>query len=108
MSSVRNRSQSHHSPQVNQRVLQHDLEGATKALTAFDGSNLQDQCCRPQFCNVHGGLNSAAFFSSCRNRPASYLHSPAFGADGTKDGDFNLLAGVLCLSVMDHFTSTKG
>ena len=37
MSSVRNRSQSHHSPQVNQRVLQHDLEGATEALTAFDG-----------------------------------------------------------------------
>ena len=37
MSSVRNRSQSHFSPQVNQRVLQHDLEGATEALAAFDG-----------------------------------------------------------------------
>ncbi|MDA7433279.1 hypothetical protein N8501_01275 [Synechococcus sp. AH-601-N10] len=37
MSSVRNRSQSHHSPQVNQRALQHDLEGAREALTAFDG-----------------------------------------------------------------------
>lgn len=37
MSSVRNRSQSHYSPQVDQRVLQHDLEGATEALTAFDG-----------------------------------------------------------------------
>ena len=37
MSSVRNRSQSHFSPQVNQRVLQHDLEGAKEALAAFDG-----------------------------------------------------------------------
>ena len=37
MSSVRNRSQSHFSPQVNQRVLQHDLEGAMEALAAFDG-----------------------------------------------------------------------
>ncbi len=37
MSSVRNRSQSHFSPQVNQRVLQHDLEGASEALAAFDG-----------------------------------------------------------------------
>lgn len=37
MSSVRNRSLSHFSSQVNQRVLQHDLEGATEALAAFDG-----------------------------------------------------------------------
>ena len=37
MSSVRNRSQSHHSPLVHQRVLQHDLEGAKEAMTAFDG-----------------------------------------------------------------------
>ena len=37
MSSLRNRSQSHYSPQVKQRVLQHDLEGATEALAAFDG-----------------------------------------------------------------------
>ena len=37
MSSVRNRLQSHHSPKVNQRVLQHDLEGASEALAAFDG-----------------------------------------------------------------------
>ena len=37
MSSARNRSQSEHSPQVKQRILQHDLEGAGEALTAFDG-----------------------------------------------------------------------
>ena len=37
MSSGRNRLQSHHSPKVNQRVLQHDLEGDKEALTAFDG-----------------------------------------------------------------------
>ncbi|EHA60490.1 hypothetical protein [Synechococcus sp. WH 8016] len=35
MSSIRNRS--HHSPQVNQRILEHDLEGAGEALMAFDG-----------------------------------------------------------------------
>lgn len=37
MSSIRNRSHSHHSPQVNQRILDHDLEGAGEALMAFDG-----------------------------------------------------------------------
>ena len=37
MSSAHNRSQSEHSPQVKQRILQHDLEGAGEALTAFDG-----------------------------------------------------------------------
>ena len=37
MSSVRNRSQSHSSPKVNQRFLQHDLEGAKESLIAFDG-----------------------------------------------------------------------
>lgn len=37
MSSARNRSQSEHSPQVKQRILQHDLEGAGEALTALDG-----------------------------------------------------------------------
>ena len=37
MSSVRNRSQSHQSPQVTQRILQHDLEGVGEAMTAFDG-----------------------------------------------------------------------
>ena len=37
MSSARNRSQSEYSPQVKQRILQHDLEGAGEALTAFDG-----------------------------------------------------------------------
>ena len=37
MSSARNRSQSEHSPQVKQRILQHDLEGAGEALNAFDG-----------------------------------------------------------------------
>ncbi len=37
MSSVRNRSQSHQSPQVTQRILEHDLEGVGDAMTAFDG-----------------------------------------------------------------------
>ncbi|ABI45140.1 hypothetical protein sync_2410 [Synechococcus sp. CC9311] len=37
MSSARNRSQSGESPQVSQRILQHDLEGVGEAMTAFDG-----------------------------------------------------------------------
>ena len=37
MSTVRNRSQSPESPQVTQRILQHDLEGVGEAMTAFDG-----------------------------------------------------------------------
>ena len=37
MSSARNRSQSNQSPQVDQRILQHDLEGAGQELMAFDG-----------------------------------------------------------------------
>ena len=37
MSSARNRSQSVESPQVTQRILQHDLEGVGEAMTAFDG-----------------------------------------------------------------------
>lgn len=37
MSSACNRSQSGESPQVTQRILQHDLEGVGEAMTAFDG-----------------------------------------------------------------------
>ena len=37
MSFARNRSQSVESPQVTQRILQHDLEGVGEAMTAFDG-----------------------------------------------------------------------
>ena len=37
MSTARNRSQSHVSPQLTQQILQQDLDGVGEALSAFDG-----------------------------------------------------------------------
>ena len=87
MSSVRNRSQSHFSPQVNQHVLQHDLEGATEALAAFDGFESAGPVLHHRFASAKGASTAQPSAAVAETGPQPLCIRPLLAVMLVRDGD---------------------